>query len=242
MEKSRLLSLLEEFTKDELNKEHKNIKDSVNKESVPEIFLKLAYNILTGHFLVSNNMKEIKVFPTCVEIYYHEEAADGIKDYIVYHRNTPKDPDKPIFGLGILHNHVSGIDITFEHMVNGQAVRASALIREFRAEGIEKDKDNYKDGEDRSTYLYDALFSQFNIFEGFSIKWCDGPEENGPYADIDNKVTVGVRKNVAKYEINKETNKETNKEAKMGPSQDRTLNTEDNKHFQCQRRWQFKLK
>ncbi len=238
---NRLYSLLEKFSKNGLSqKERQLIIESDNKEcpqstDVPITFKLIAYNILSGHFLVSN---KIKVFPTCVEIYYHEEAADGIKDYIVYHRNTPKDPDKPIFGLGILHNHVSGIDITFEHMVNGQAVRASALIREFRAEGIEKDKDNYKDGEDRSTYLYDALFSQFNIFEGFSIKWCDGPEENSPYADIDNKVTVGVRKNVAKYEINKETNKE----AKMGPSQDRTLNTEDNKHFQCQRRWQFKLK
>lgn len=231
MEKS-LYSLLEKFTKDGLSqKERQLIIESDDKEcpqstDVPITFKLIAYNILSGHFLVSN---KIKVFPTCVEIYYHEEAADGIKDYIVYHRNTPKDPDKPIFGFGILHNHVSGIDITFEHMMNGQAVRASALIREFRVEGHKIEK--------RSTYLYDALYSQFNIFDGFSIKWCDGPEENDPYADIDTKVAVGVRKNVSKYEIDIETNKE----AKMGPSQDRTLNTEDNKHFQCPRKWQFKL-
>ena len=41
--------------------------------------------------------------------------------------------DKSLFPLGILHNHVSGIDMTFEKGDNPQdAIRMSALIREFR--------------------------------------------------------------------------------------------------------------
>lgn len=233
--KNRLYATLEKFAKEGLSKEERqSIFESDNKENLqsnvsnvtnrnfPQIFEDIAINIVNGYFLVSDNSgkNSFKVYPTCVEIYYHEEAEDGIKDPIVYHRNTKNNP-KDIFKLGILHNHVSGIDITFEHIVNGQFVRASALIREFRAEGIEK----FKDGDDRSTNIYEALFSQFNIFDGFSIEWHDEPE-------IKNSVKADVRKNVAKYMTDNKT--------KM-PAQEGLLNTKNKKYVQCQRLWQFKI-
>lgn len=229
--KNRLYTILEKFTKEGLSQEERHrIAESDNNESlqsteiigyIPETFKDIATNIVNGYFLVSDKRKSVKVFPTCVEIYYHEETDDGIKDPIVYHRNTKKEPNKPIFEIGILHNHVSGIDITFEHIVNGKAVRASALIREFRAEGIDK----FKNRDDRSTYLYEALFSQFNIFDGFSIEWCDEPEKK-------NSVKADVRKNVAKYETDNETKIQ---------AQDGLLLTKNNKYVQCKRLWQFKI-
>ncbi len=85
-----------------------------------------------------------------MEFYCHEEAKHGIKDYIVYHRNT-KDSPKPTFGLGTLNHHVSGVDITFEKGDEPDtAIRASMLIREFEVEGK---------NDDRSTMLYEALYS-----------------------------------------------------------------------------------
>ena len=96
--------------------------------------------ILNGHFCVESSGKEINIFPVCVEIYYHEEQNGGIKDPIVYHRNRKKKrrEDYPlVFPKGVLHNHVSGVDITFESEPNSRnkyvtgVVRASALIRAF---------------------------------------------------------------------------------------------------------------
>ena len=220
--KDRLYKELEEFTKNGLPQEERqkivecDKDESLQSTYCPETFQKIATHIVNGYFLVKDNTKEIKVIPTCVEIYYHEEAEGGIKDPIVYHRNTKSDPNKPVFGLGILHNHVSGIDITFEHEdKSGQAVRASALIREFRAEGIDK----FKDVEDRSTYLYEALFSQFNIFDGFSIEWHDELEEK--YS-----VTHNIRKNVSKF---------------MADNKTKMLASGGKKYVQCPRMWQFKV-
>lgn len=80
------------------------IRRSEAENKVPSEFIKIAEAILNGHFLVTNGYgKDVKVYPTCVELYWHEEQGD-IKDYIVYHRNSKKT--KPvIFTHGILHNH-----------------------------------------------------------------------------------------------------------------------------------------
>ena len=159
----------------------------------PKEFQKVAKAILSGHFVVQNNNNEserVEVYPTCVEIYYHEEQANGVKDPIVYHRNRKKksgDDNPDVFPLGVLHNHVSGIDITFESEANSKnkyvtgIVRASALIREFSVKiwKIEKGKITEKviEKENRSTYIYDYLYGQFSIFDGgFTIKWVDGSE------------------------------------------------------------------
>ena len=185
----------------------------------------MASAIINGYFLVSSKNKCVKIFPTCVEIYYHEEAQGGIKDPIVYHRNTNKKI-KDIFGLGILHNHVSGIDITFEREEkegnNKTAIRASALIREFKIE---------ENGviDICSTHLYDALFSTFNIFDGFSVEWHDE-------SIIKNKISEGeYRKNVPMYKTATEE-KILAKEYNINPK------TKDGKYIQCKRKWQFRIK
>lgn len=219
--------ILGEFKENGLSEDERK---SIDRNEVPETFYKIARAILSGHFTVTgNNETDIKVFPTCVEMYYHEEAPDGIKDYIVYHRNSKDEikrhVSKPLFDLGILHNHVSGIDITFERKdYKNQFIRASALIREFRAEGI-KDKEG---NDECSTHLYDVLFSQFNIFGGFTVRWHDGVN------DDKKEISYDVRRNVAKYDDNGNKIKESeNCEERK---------TSDGKYVQCEREWQFRFK
>lgn len=159
----------------------------------PEVFKTIAQAFLNGWFTITSTDKTVKVQPTCVEIYYHEEGQNGVKDHIVYHRNTKRRKDIPLFPFGTLHNHVSGIDITFENAHHGKT-RASALIREFNiVNGQNIEKWGMDTPEKRSTYIYAALFSQFNIFDGFSIKW----EDSG------RSTPIGIptpRKNVMQYD------------------------------------------
>ena len=190
----------------EKNEQRRNLNNSnqlTALENPPKEFKNVAKAILSGHFRVQNSSNEserVEVYPTCVEIYYHEEQANGVKDPIVYHRNRKKkkksDDDNPIvFPLGVLHNHVSGIDITFEKDANADneiitgIVRASALIREFKVKDkdgkwveftkIKNNKKEKSDIENRSTYIYEYLFGQFSIFDGgFTISWKDGEECN----------------------------------------------------------------
>lgn len=203
---------LENFTLSESSR--KGILDSnKNEEYIPPEFIEIAQVALAGYFLVND---KISVCPTSVEFYYHEEFEGGIKDPIVYHRNTKKGL-KSIFNLGTLHNHVSGIDITFEHGESPEkAVRASMLIREFEIGGK---------NENRSTLLYETLYQHSSIFEGISIKWIDG------------QTTVEVkpcyRKNVARYDEKENKIEETQKQ----PSD---ILTENKKHVQDLRKWQFK--
>ena len=126
--------------------------------------------------------------------------------------------------MGILHNHVSGIDITFEKEEEKgtgkndekEIVRASALIREFRIEGHEK-------VEKRSTYLYEALYSQFSIFDGgFSVVWEDGTEK-----EVDNG---SPRKNVAAFDAKDD---DFVKRPKEQPAKG---------FVPDERKWQFRLK
>ena len=175
-------------------------------QNPPVEFQSVAKSILNGYFLVRSGNESVCVHPTCVEIYYHEEQENGVKDPIVYHRNRKKKKgiqDTPaVFKIGVLHNHVSGIDITFEKEANSTntnitgVVRASALIREFE---VKDDKGQIIREEKHPTYLYQALFGQFSILDGgFSIMWVDGQE-----ADFDNiELKWGVRKNVVEYQNN----------------------------------------
>ncbi len=173
-------------------------------DKAPQEFYDIAEVALAGHIEIKVNDEVVKeISPTCIEFYYHEEQADGIKDYIVYHRNKDeveiKDKKKrpepvPLFPFGLLNNHQSGIDITFEHeSPEGTLIRASMLIREFMV--VDKDK---VDGEisriiveDRSTYIYEHLY-QRSLFRDISVKWVDGEKE------VD--VISSVRKNVAQFD------------------------------------------
>lgn len=188
----------------------------------PREFKTVAAAILSGCFVVrqlGGEKKAVRVYPTCVEIYYHEEGHK-ITDPIVYHRNRKTKTTKKnyeVFLLGKLHNHVSGIDITFEKGEKSEeAVRASALIREFRIEG-------HEEVEERSTYLYEALYSQFSIFDGgFSVVWEDGTEK-----EVDNG---SPRKNVAMFDAKDD---DFVKRPKEQPAKG---------FVPDERKWQFRLK
>lgn len=177
------------------------------KKYVPESFKNIARCILNGRFEVRVGKVAVrKIYPACVEIYYHEESGkDAIKDYIVYHRNKPKKFNaKPSpLNIGSINAHQSGIDITFEHLTNINneqvVVRASALIRGFKVEEIDSeysvntvDIDVTKvDG--RSTYLYNALLSNLPVFDGLSIQWKDGTERT-------DTLEMSYRQNVKPFE------------------------------------------
>lgn len=190
---------------------------------MPSSFSRIAECMLSGCFVVSSEgNSDVRVYPTVLEFYYHEEEDGGIKDPIVYHRNSNSSV-KEIIPTGFLHNHVSGIDLTFEHENHGK-VRASVLIREFLIETVNESSKaamksfsidiGKKDG--RSTGMYAALFSQFSIFDGFSVKWEDGSETV--------EFRTEPRKNVHKYET------ETNNKGQLVYKK---LKTEP-----CLRRWQ----
>ena len=171
-----------------------NAKNENDKEQfVPASFKEIAKCILSGCFEIKEGDDIVRrVYPTCVEIYYHEESdeEDAIKDYIVYHRNNRNKIHKTpgTFKLGSFNAHQSGIDITFEHQdSNGNVVRASALIRGYKMKiKDEMEKGRYKDNsplfvkdedvDNRSTYLYEALFADLSIIKGFSIQWKDRDE------------------------------------------------------------------
>ena len=204
---------LENFT---LNEDTRKKLLSGSKDA-PVEFEDIARIALAGYFLVISGGNEIKVYPTCVEFYYHEEKKDGIKDPVVYHRN-PKDirKNKPVFHFGFLNNHVSGIDITFEKGdCPKEAVRASMLIREFKVDGKQ---------ESRSTMMYEELYQQASVFDGFSIKWVDGEKEVA--------VKSSIRKNVAEYN--------DRGEKKLLKDFPEAVSTSNKKYVQDLRCWQFK--
>jgi len=155
-------------------------------------------------------------------MYFHEEVGSN-KDYIVYHQNCKiKDVNKlrrvedsediQYYPLGVLNTHPSGIDITFES--EKHRFRASALIRAFKVEndqtskvtGVQYINQKKVDIDGRSTYIYDALFSQFDIFgEGFSVKWVDWKDKK-ELIDLDS-INTDKRQNVYEYKIiNKDSN------------------------------------
>lgn len=214
------------------------------------VFKELAEHILSGYFLIKKNQSDsfVKVHPTCVEFYCHEEGEgkDKIKDYSAYHRNKEdRKLDKSVFPLGILHNHISGIDMTFEQGEDSaNAIRLSALIREFRIDDSGKKEDKYdmeyiniekkKNGGivTKPTYLYDALYSQFSIFDGFSIQWIDGEKK----AVLEESSELRI--NVPEYKV--ENNKHVPVSKKKTTAED--ILTKNEKYKQCLRKWKFKLK
>lgn len=206
--------------------------DKVNEKGVPAQFVDIACSILSGCIEVvgqdqNATTKIVRVIPTTVEIYCHDENDSGVKDQIVYHKNAKNaKTDKPYFSIGILHNHVSGIDITFES--SKHRLRSSALIRGFRIENVNSNVLGMKidKEDDMSTHLYEALFSQFNIIDGFSIHWIDDYKKLN-----ENDIIPKVRKNVAEYD---DDNKK--KKSKKYPGEDTTKNGE---YVQDKRLWSF---
>jgi len=208
-----------------------------NSLEAPGSFKDIARAALSGHFEVRSGNTIIKVRPTSVEFYCHEEAEGGIKDWIVYHRSTGSSSPS-LIPTGFLHNHVSGIDLTFEHN-NGGPVRASILFREFRIEGSTEDslkslasfgmKEQLNDT--HSTRMYPALFSEFSAFDGFEVKWIDGKERI--------EISAEPRQNVAEYDSNTQKKIEVSREDwKNDPINNFKYGSRY--YRKCLRCWQFK--
>ena len=179
-----------------------------NAEKMRELFIPIAKRLLQGgYFEVSSESNVIRrIFPYTVEFYYHEEEVGGLKDYIVYHRNSDNPSKKPIepFLINSFHTHLSGIDVTFEGKHRDRVFRASALIRAFQ---VLEGEDGFPtfDHEDKpavngfSTYLYNNLFMGIDIEKGLQVRW-----KNLDWAP-DGQLHNGYRYNVCKYEDIKPT-------------------------------------
>ena len=192
MSDKKLMAALTEFQNKQ--KQLSSIVGGMRALELADLFKPIAKQLLFGgSFVVYSKEKPVRrVYPHCVEFYYHEESEGGFKDYIVYHRNkvsVKKDKctvvPKDYFPIGSINTHQSGIDITFESET-GQ-YRASALIRAFRYE-----EGNKEIVDSRSTYLYDQLFTGLQM--PITIQW----EDNDSMPDLEPK--IGYRVNVFKYE------------------------------------------
>lgn len=96
----------------------------------------------------------------------------------------------------------------------------------YEMKGIDGSSENKPDN--KPTHLYDALYSQFSVFDGFSVKWEDGKEKK----EIK---SIGTRINVSEYIL------ENNKWEKAPIVGDDKLNTLNKKYKQCQRMWRYSI-
>lgn len=85
--------------------------------------------------------------------------------------------------------------------------------------------------EKRSTYLYEALYSQYSAFEGFSVQWVDGNEDK-------KKVICSVkpRLNVAEFQFDK-----NHKLEKVPALLANGVTTQNKKYKQCLRKWSYSI-
>ena len=166
--------------------------------AIAECFIPCAQYILSGCFKVYNGNTKRTIRPTAIELYYHEEGADGFKDPIMYHTQDRKAPylssrgisALPYFPIGSMNPHTSGIDITFENP--SAQYRASFLIREYELVCDEGDPIPVKN----STDIYDdLLINGITLDDADWIEWCDG--EALPVDRIERK----WRRNVAEYVV-----------------------------------------
>ncbi len=191
-------------------------------EAIGNCFLPCAQALLAGHFHVVNRIggstNERDIYPTALELYYHEEGTGRFKDPIMYHTTDRKYYDfyndkyektkeqltgmnyferresvikeLPYFPLGAFNPHTSGIDITFENPI--EKYRASCLIRKYKI--------SFNGGEaisiDNSTDIYDDMLLNGILLDNNEcwIEWVDGDEE---VKDIKRD----WRKNVPQYRI-----------------------------------------
>lgn len=143
-----------------------------------------------------------------------------------------------------MHNHVSGIDITFEHGKDAaHAVRLSALIREFSVDESHKNEEQLSELDKvkiigKPTCLYEALYSQYSVFEGgFSIQWVDSSEEK------DFEISEEQRCNVAEYELKEKIDKNKSYESPEKKTMEEHPDaqpTANKKYVQDMRMWRFK--
>lgn len=94
--------ILESFDKNRDNSINKGkLSDPNNREeyaqAIAECFKPCSAKILAGHFRVTNNAggtKQVRnIYPTAIELYYHEEGNGRFKDPIMYHTTDRKKYD-----------------------------------------------------------------------------------------------------------------------------------------------------
>ena len=187
-------------------------------DAIAGCFMECARGILAGHFIVTSLIKGAKVsriiYPSVIELYYHEEGDGRFKDPIMYHTNDRKLYDfykdkyeeyrgrkdrqsyfdkrgineLPYFPFGSLNPHSSGIDITFENPE--KCYRASFLIREYFISFDGRKPIRIMN----STDLYDdMLLNGITLDNANWIEWKDG---NAASITLDK----APRKNVSAYE------------------------------------------
>ena len=154
-------------------------------DAVASCFMPCAQRILAGcfqvHIPIGGDAIKREIYPTAIELYYHEEGEGRFKDPIMYHTDDRKLSEHkewfvnrgitelPYFPLGNLNPHTSGIDVTFENP--RERYRASFLIREYNVV--------YDSGKKRmvknSTDIYDDMLPGGMPWCGDDwITWCDG--------------------------------------------------------------------
>ena len=140
-------------------------------DAIAKCFIPCAKRILAGHFEVKNNVDGAnitrEIYPTVIELYYHEENDGGFQDPIMYHTDYRKRSELkakretyftltgldslPYYPIGSLNPHTSGIDVTFEN--SEKHYRASFLIREYKVIYENKKERTVEN----STEIYDDL-------------------------------------------------------------------------------------
>lgn len=168
-----------------------------NEDAVVDCFLPCAKDILcNGYFLVNN---EYIIDLGSIELYYHEEMDNGIKDHAMYHTNErlpkiykqridkysvdylpvfyreiKKHNGYPYFKIGSVNLHQSGIDITFES--EEKKYRASFLIRSYRMLKKEEISNNDILYDPCSSHLYEDMYNAGLLSpsnDNISIEWVE---------------------------------------------------------------------
>ncbi|MCQ2275313.1 MAG: hypothetical protein MJZ86_11030 [Bacteroidales bacterium] len=161
---------------------------SNNETELYEMFSSLSQDFLYGGYLSvkdASGSECYQLYIKTVEFYFHSELDNGVKDYIVYHRNGNGLENLPYLPLMSLNAHGSGFDITFEN--EKKQYRASALIREYEVKKGEKYlkwEKSEKDGKymfvEKEAYCYNHqvlslyyILSGFNIVGDNNVSWVD---------------------------------------------------------------------
>ena len=210
---------------------------------VAKWFLPCAKWILAGHFRVKNNEGDEDsvrlIYPTAIELYYHEEGPGRFKDPIMYHTDDRKRAEHsdyfnkrgissiPYYPFGSLNPHTSGIDITFENPK--EQYRASFLIREYVVDYGKGRELSVKN----STDIYDdMLINGICLGNADWIEWCDGKALN------EDEIIRQWRRNVPDYKP---------KDGKPGeweknPDGENTFASAGGRFAKCPFNWQFRKK
>ena len=191
------IEILQEF--DRNRSEFLNSGKTWNVEAVGDCFRPCAEELLcNGYFLI--NDLYILDFGS-IELYYHEEDANGLKDSKMYHtnENLPKNyrnridkysPDQltlfyktifensgyPYFTIGSFNLHQSGVDVTFEN--KEKRYRASFLIRSYRMMRKEDLGNNSIPYDPCSSHIYDDMnnVGLLSFGNGSTFKWVEYPK------------------------------------------------------------------